>query len=369
MTSSLRPLLVPLVLLVSSVALGSCAGMETAGGLTATDAGAGMPPRGSVCGGFPQGEACDEDSECEPNLRCILATPTADKMTCEPTTGVCQPGRDALSGCFRGARCEPAGSASQCTFVPASPVFFSADREVTVTGPEDRFSTRLQANQAIAGGFSFRWERPRLRADAVTVVAAFSQPPRRSAVGNRIANVEDIVWAWTSDVAAEGGAQTADISAGRAGFTRDGAISSARIQGLPRGNYFWMVFVLEGGVVTASSRPRTLSVLPTTGSLVTEGQCDTESDCVVSQGGVGESWACVAHQCVARCASNLDCASRGETCVLDTAYCGFRDIGRNGGHCGPASQLPARDAGAGAASEADAGEADAGAGGAERPDA
>ncbi len=346
MNPLVRVFVVSLAALATAVGLGSCADLGAAGASLGADAAAGPPdPRGR-CGGFAVGEHCDRDTQCEPNLHCVLATPDADKMTCQPVSGRCMPLADPSRACFRGARCVAA--TGQCTFVPASPVFFATERELAVMGPDDGFSPRLQAGQPLAGGFSFRWERPRLRSDAITVVAAFNRPPRRSPVGNRIANIEDVVWVWTSDTAAEGGAQTADISAGRAGFGPNGSISPRRVTGLPQGRFFWMVFTLEAGVVTASSRPRSLSVLPPTGTLVATGTCDTESDCVAELGGVGESWACVEHTCLARCSSDLDCAPRGQRCELEIPHCGFRDIGRNGGHCvTPSGSTVPGDAGTG----------------------
>lgn len=350
MNPSLRPFS-PLVFVVAlGVACAGCASMEDAGAFTGLDAGAGVPGFRDSCGRLPEGENCERESECAPNLRCAILREGEPKKVCQRVTGGCTPGLDASRFCFAGARCEAtSGGVGRCTFAPESPRFFASDRDLAVMGPEDRYTTRVRTGQATAGGFSFRWERPRLRADAITVVAAFSKPPRRSAVGNRIANPEDVVWAWTSDVAGAADAQTVDISEGRAGFLPDGRLSPGRVAALPVGRYFWMVFTLEGGVVTASSAPRSLSVLPAEGGLVAQGQCDTESDCVATLGGVGEAWSCVSHVCVARCSSDLDCAAMGQTCVLEQAYCGFVQA-RNSGHCGEASALPGdggvRDAGA-----------------------
>lgn len=337
--------LLPLALVAALGVLSpGCAGMEDAAGATGIDAGA-SPPMSAGCGRMPAGQTCMDESQCEPNLICAIVREGEPKKACRRVTGTCSPGVDAARSCFAGARCEAtAGGGGRCTFAPETPRFFAAERDLTVSGPDDRFTTRLRVGQSRAGGFSFRWERPRLRADAITVVAAFSKPPRRSATGNRIANPEDIVWAWTSDLAGAADAQTADISEGRAGFLPDGTPSPMRLAGLPPGRYFWLVFALEGGVVTASSRPRTFSVLPVEGGLVAQGQCDTESDCVATLGGVGEAWSCVSHVCVARCSSELDCAAMGQRCELDVAYCGFVQA-RNSGHCGSASALPTQDAG------------------------
>lgn len=339
--------LLPLALVAALGVLGlGCTGMEDAASLGGgLDAGASAPTDGSPCGRRLAGQSCMDESECEPNLICAIEREGEPKKVCQAVTGECSPGVDASRSCFAGARCEPtAGGGGRCTFAPETPRLFAAERDLTVSGPDERFTTRLRVGQSLAGGFSFRWERPRLRADAITVVAAFSKPPRRSATGNRIANPEDIVWAWTSDVAGAADAQTADISEGRAGFLPDGTLSPRRLAGLPTGRFFWMVFAIEGGVVTASSRPRSLSVLPVEGGLVARGQCDTESDCVATLGGVGEAWSCVFNVCVARCSSNLDCAAMGQTCVLASAYCGFVRA-RNSGYCGAVSALPSDDAG------------------------
>jgi len=303
------------------------------------------------CGRFQVDDTCDRDAQCDPHLVCVLATPSATKTTCQPVTGQCSL-RDLRRTCFQGARCDV--TAGQCTFAPESPVFFASDRELSVLGPEDRFTTRLQAGQSLAGGFSFRWERPRLRADAITVVMVLRKPPRRSPTSNRLANVEDIVWMWTSDTAEAADAQTADISAGRAGLGPDGAVSATRVAGLGAAEYFWIVFTLEQGQVTASSRVRRFSVLPTSGSLGSAGRCEgTEAECVARLGGVSEDWACVRAQCVPRCSSNLDCVSRGMRCQLATPYCGL--VGRNSGYCGDLSALPSVGDDAGAEAVGDAG--------------
>ncbi len=292
------------------------------------------------CNRLTVGETCDRDEQCDPHLHCILADPADPKTTCQPVSGQCIPGADPRTTCFRGARCEATTATSGlCTFSPVSPVFFATDRELTVLGPDDRFTTHLQAGQRIAGGFSFRWEAPALRADAITVVAVLSKPPRRSPVGNRIANVEDIVWMWTSDTAEDGAAQTVDISAGRAGVRPDGTVSTTRVQGLGAAEYFWIAFTIEQGRVTASSRMRRLSVLPASGSLGSAGMCEeTEAQCVARMGGVSEDWACVHGQCVPRCSSDLDCVARGMRCELAVPYCGL--LGRNSGYCGERSTLP-----------------------------
>ena len=331
--SSLGRLGVVLLAAAAGLNLGACA--DSAGSRSDEPG----ESNGLYCGLFREGQTCDRDSACAPHLHCVQADPREPKFTCQRVSGRCTPGADPRASCFAGARCEAVREGGLCTFAPASPVFFATDRELSVLGPDDRASTRLQPGQTEAGGFSFRWEQPRLRADAITVVAVLRKPPRRSSTGNRIANVDDIVWLWTSDSAGQADAQTADISAGRAGLRPDGLVSTVVRRGLGAGEYFWLVYTIEQGRVTASSRVRRYAVLPVSGSLGDAGSCDgTEADCVARRGGVSEDWACVQRRCVPRCSSDLDCTTRGMRCNLTEPYCGL--VGRNSGYCGDMSALP-----------------------------
>ncbi len=280
--------------------------------------------------GLGVGRSCIHHSECANNLVCDKSANGASGF-CRAVTGQCDPSGDPSNRCYEGARCEAVGGGGGvCTLANQAVRFFPTASPQRVVRPAERaVERRLVAPETTLRSFTFEWERPPdVSAGALTVVVVMKVQPRRDATTNRLTNVSDVVWVWSTDLRNGTSEQSVNLDRGRRGFTADGRLSSAPSTELQVGKYWYFVYTLDRGRVSAASDLRTLQVLSSTDAPA--GTCRATNDCVRGDDN-NDQWECVAQRCMRRCSHPSDCVGTGGRCALDTPQCSM--LPRNSAFC------------------------------------
>ncbi len=302
-----------LAMLLGARTLAACGGADTAGPNLGEGAVrcANMPPVGRSCG---------RHADCANNLVCDRSANGVSGL-CRAVTGQCDPNGDPSNHCYEGARCDAVGGGrGVCTLANQPVRFFPTASPQRVVRPTERaVERRLVAPDTALRSFTFAWERPaNASASALTVVVVMKVQPRRDATTNRLTNVSDVVWAWSTDLRDGSSEQSVNLDRGRRGFTAEGRLSSHPSTELQIGKYWYFVYTLDRGRVSAASDLRTLQVLSATDAAA--GTCRATNDCVRGDDN-SDQWECVDHQCLRRCSHQTDCVGTGRRCALDTPNC------------------------------------------------
>jgi len=230
-------------------------------------------------------------------------------------SGTCTPGTSSPQ-CGLYGRCVPTSTGTGwCSFHPEGAMAFNGVASVI------RLGAPAEGDRPAAGELiTLHWApTPEMRQpDVVTMAAIMDTPPRISAETRQIMNPERIRWYWISQ--GQSGVGEARLADGFAGVSATGVPGPrwAANRGLGNGRFYWFVYTIRGGQVTASSTFRMLLVGQSCSTAALSGvRCTYPSDCVnlievpamngcAVVGGV--------QQCLRLCLSNFDCCGGGQVC-------------------------------------------------------
>lgn len=308
-----------------------CASNEVVKGSDAADAGvasfsdAALTPMAAP-------RPCTSITQCEANQICQHTSSLADSPAfCVTPDGTCA-ADDIYQGaprtCYPESRCELGAGGGRCTLQPSAIQAFATQQQIILQGPDGRTPITAQ------GGLTLLWDPPTRAAGhaSTSVAVVMSEPPVRRPESNQLANTAAVRWIWSSADPGVGGVEgrvTFDL--GYRGLRNDGtAIGPRWGRGafLRDENYFWFVFNVEDGQVSASSAVQQFRVGP---ELEQGRQCTLAIECTRA-GEVPESFACLDHRCHRRCASAIDCAAVGGQCGFASTL-GQSNTARHSGYC------------------------------------
>lgn len=264
----------------------------------------------------PAASSCRQTTDCPTNAICVDGA-------CRIPDGACNPSTPAALACFPRNVCVPTSSGGLCSVVgpTTAPVFQTGMAVVPLLAPaEGDWQTPDRP-------FHLRWQPipAMLASGAITIAIVMDAYPNVDPGSGQIRNRDRVRWMWASNLRGRNG--DVSIDEGYAGVQADGQpgapLSTGR--GLPAGRYFFFVYTIQGGRVTASSALRTLRVGRICDArTVSATTCRVAADCTAVVD-FPEMADCQGGRCLRRCGSNLDCCGGGETC--DMSAPGERRLG------------------------------------------
>jgi len=292
----------------------------------------------------PARASCGISGQCMAHNHVCVLERSGGTCAAPPLRGLCSPTRSSTpeaSDCYPDAVCAPvprelSSEGGMCTFGNAPGEVFQLPGvdKIALIGPT-QFNEYPQTQP-----ITFRWMPPsRQSTDTIAVAVLLKRPPLRDTFSNRLRNVEDIVWIWSSTDPRGAAAGAVSLRAGHRGLRADGSLGPAfETDTLPTGRYWWMTYTLRDGIVRASSDAVTFRV----GDDILDRPCSNVSQCIaLIPGETSDRVACVYGRCKRRCASDLDCPGARQRCALDVtleassdasstsiprgAYCMLRD--------------------------------------------
>jgi hypothetical protein len=315
----------------SSWLVGACASADAVMG-TPTPAFAGR-----------SGSPCTQTRDCmQYNEICVAVGDGGTEKTCNPPPngGRCSPGTtNETATCYPDARCQPvattvAGMTGLCSFQPVPAPIFNFDRrtpKISVTAPNTETELRP------VDGIRLSWVPPAVSADTVVVAVVMKSFPQREGLSNRISNIADIQWIWSSTAP---GTSTqpgnVPLEAGRRSINPDGSLGQPYATNiLVPGRYWWFVYAMRNGVVVTASDILNFRV-GTDNAVVS---CADVNQCAAAyRGHPADTLACIDSKCMHRCASDLDCSGIGTRCNTTRALTSAETTTlRRGGYC---EQIP-----------------------------
>jgi hypothetical protein len=265
---------------------------------------------------------CTSSRECRVhNQQCLPSAMGIRTCQVPSDMGRCTPADIQNSDqCYPDARCQAVPTSESatgglCSFqAPAAPVFSFDLRvpKISVTTPNALTVLRP------SDGIRLSWVPPAVSADTIVVAVVMKNLPQREGLFNRIQNLSDIVWLWSSTTP---GTSTqpgnVPLEAGRRSINSDGSLGQPYATNLlTAGRYWWFVYALRNGVVVTASDVLNFRV----GENFTRVTCETVDHCTQRiPGELPDTVACINGQCRRRCASQFDCGGISNRCEMQMA--------------------------------------------------
>jgi hypothetical protein len=299
-------------LLASSLLWIGCAESSLTSGVP-YDAGVDVPSREGTC--TSSRECLVHNQQCLPSSSGLRTCQVPSNM------GTCTPA-DVQNNdqCYPDARCQAVSTSESvtgglCSFqAPAAPVFSFDLRvpKISVTAPDALTVLRP------SDGIRLSWVPPAVSADTVVVAVVMKNVPQREGLSNRIGNLADVVWLWSSTTpgtATQPG--NVPLEAGRQSVNADGSLGQPFATNLlTAGRYWWFVYALRNGVVVTASDVLNFRV----GENFTRVECINVDNCTRQiPGELPDTVACINGQCRRRCASHFDCGGISNRCEMQMA--------------------------------------------------